>query len=80
MIRRFEGLIAATPPEDLWSTLANYLREAVADGRQSSSSQIPVRALELGVALADRLDLPADLRQRLPANLAGTLFSSQEER
>lgn len=78
--RTFEDLIATTAPEDLWSALAKYLREAVNGRGQLSSDKVPVRALELGVALANSMDLPANLKQLLRANLAPILFSDEEER
>jgi hypothetical protein len=74
MIKHFQELIAFTPAENLWPTLAGKLKEIVKKQNHKNRDDIASCALSLGIALANRLGLPDSLKGKLKANLAIVLF------
>lgn len=75
LLSRVETVLLEAPPAEMWAQLAEILVEAVRG--EGGEDEVPLRALALGLSLAERLELPVDLRLKLARNLACALSAEE---
>jgi hypothetical protein len=76
-----ESLIASTPPNGLWTALARRLRRAAAERTVPNEEPDPtLRALSLGLAIGNRLELSPETRAQYRSELAAALFANEVDR
>lgn len=71
-----ENIILASPPDEVWTRLAQALSKAAR--AVVPADEVPFRALSLGLAAAERLKLPGELRAKMARNLSEALFPEEE--
>ncbi len=70
-----ESIILASPPDEVWARLAEALSQAAR--AVAPADEVPFRALSLGLAAAERLGLPSQVRSKMARNLADALLPEE---